>query len=418
MKEFSHIQELSFADAYRAKPGVRVVVGSGKGGVGKTTTDAGILLALERMDVRTYGYDLDGSPSLALLTAAQSPNGEETDLINSIAISTCDGFSIPIAQYSAIIPKLAPEIRARVQMQMDIIADQNNTKKKRSEAVKLSEGIIKDEFLRLAQRLLPSQLDGQETFLPLLRPALQTTAWNLGTDIQGIATAIQLVEFISNRRHLVFNLTHGSESVHADRRPANADVLLLDTENANSLMKLLQVIAEFRIFLGTLSSDTGNMSSKGVGFMLSHSGEGDIFKGFYQSSLRQNPQNFLSAANTAASMLTGKEAFFVQTVNPATAVTEQTLDDIRKLMAHGVSPDFFAMTRWPKGKAEQSDAAGVERDFLERLNRLLIENNTTTSYHRLEETGIQPCSVRSGSMFEQVQHQNMRIMADALMRPL
>lgn len=233
-------------------------------------------------------------------------------------------------------------------------------------------------------------------------------------DIRDVTTAIQLIELISNRRHLVFDLTYQQENVTADEAVSDSEMLLLDTENANHLLGLLETVRQFQVFLSTLSNDTGNKSSWAVAKILSFSGEGDIFKGFFDDELRKDPKSFFTAAQSVSSSLQGERAFHVHTVNPAILVTQQTLEDIEKLLKHGVCPDFIAMTRWPHESELQDEAKAIEQDFLTRLNALLTQAGATTSYKRLEEKGIQPRVLPDGDNFKDVQHRNMKIMADAL----
>ncbi len=417
MRNFPNITEQPFDRALEAKPDTKVVVGSGKGGVGKTTTNSGVLLSMERMGIRTFGLDLDGSPSLELLTAAQRPKGKSSHLINPVATSRCDEYEIPIAQCSPVIPELDRTILAAIEEQMKIITDETQSDRARSKAVTTAEGIVKKEYERLAKALLPSTIKGQQSYLPLLRPALQTMAWNMGCETKNIAIAIQLIELIANNRHLVFNLQHGEESVEVETKAASrAEVILLDTENANHLINLLKVVRQFRIFLGTLSAATGNTSTWVVSSLISNSGEGGIFKGFFNDRLRKYPEEFFQGATKVTDILRGPQSFLVQTVNPATAVTEQTLEDVQKLLEDGVCPDFFAMTRWPAERGEQSAAREIEADFLAKLSKILGVFDRTTSYKRLGETGIQPRSLPNSPDYEEVQHHNMRIMADALVR--
>ncbi len=413
----TNIQEQHFDQAFEAHPDAKVVVGSGKGGVGKTTTNAGVLLALSRMKLNVFGCDLDGSPSLELLTAAKRPQGTAGPHMNPVAVSECEGRRLHVAQSSVVIPDLHPEVMAKVEEQLTIINDESVPTGKRKNAVRLAENIIKDEYKRLADALLPGTIDDVDSYLPLLRPALQPVAWNLGNEMKNLATAIQLVELLANRRHLVFDLTHMHESVTAKKLPvARADIMLLDTENAHHLTSLLQIIRKFRIFLGTLSAATGNFSTWGVATMLANSGEGEIFKGFYKDKQRRHPEAFLAGATKVADTLRGPETFIVQTVNPATAVTEQTLADVQRLLNDGVCPNYFVMTRWPQARGEQGMAQEIETDFLTKLSAILRPHDRTVGYKRLEETGIEPRVRPESETYEATQHRNMQIMADALVR--
>lgn len=412
MPSYENIDFRSFDDALEQKPDTKVVIGSGKGGVGKTTTNSGVLLKLEREGKDPFGLDLDGSPSLELLTAAKRPKGMESHLINPTAISSIDGYEIPIAQHSRVIPALHASLQADVKelMRTGRTAEK---KKQRQAAVRKAENLIKKEYSRLADLLLPAEIDDRDSYLPMLRGPLQPMTWNMGVEMKNIATAVQLIELMANRRHLVFDLTHGEESVRAENL-GHTDTLLLDTENANHLITLMEVISQFRIFLSTLSSDSGNAPTWVAANALMLSGEGDIFKKFYGEEIRKKPEGFFDAADQVAETLSGSQSFLIQTVNPQTAVTEQTLEDFERMMQHGLSPDFIAMTRWPEGKREQAQAEEVEADFLERLNILLAQFDRRTSYKRLMETGIQARAIPGHKNYEDVQHQNMRIIADAL----
>lgn len=111
----SNISFASLDEALDQKPEAEIIVGSGKGGVGKTTTNSGVLYLLNRTGVPTFGYDLDGSPSLEFNTAAVRPEGMDGGHINPVAVSTMEDAEVLVAQSSRIIPSLHDDVLAEVQ---------------------------------------------------------------------------------------------------------------------------------------------------------------------------------------------------------------------------------------------------------------------------------------------------------------
>ncbi len=337
-----------------------IIIVSGKGGVGKSTISAALAQGLANQGQDIVISDLDGAPSSSDALGGTEKQRKQLEIENEVLEIR---EQIRVILLNTIIPDVAEEYLEDA----------------RAYATELN---------RLLNALLQNEINGQTTFLPVLRLAMQSLFYGIPTEAKDLAHIVQLMEIILQKRHFVTKTTPGDESItRSYLKPY--DHLVIDTENTNNILRMLRVLKRLGRSMQNIHKSVHQSGILGVAnttrLTVRHTPNLNTYA---ESYVGHHPEEFIEASEQLRQLLFSTKTKLIIITNPGPSEIRKAIADIHTAQKTGRNIDHILMNRWPTDPRLQASSEQIEREFLEKMHT----DHGTIGYSRVMPGALEQAS--------------------------